>query len=97
MDKGKIALGVLSLVLVGLAMGYVVATGFVMFRYGEGFSTRAVVQHFLAVLRRPALEILPRWKPRWPGAVYGESALRFPAPVQRGVRFEGCRPFPMAP
>ena len=34
MDKGKIALGVLSLVLVGLAMGYVVATGFVMFRYG---------------------------------------------------------------
>ncbi|MCL7465975.1 type IV secretory system conjugative DNA transfer family protein [Phaeovulum sp. NW3] len=35
MDKGKIALGVLSLVLVGLAMGYVVATGFVMFRYGH--------------------------------------------------------------
>ncbi|ETA53244.1 type IV secretory system conjugative DNA transfer family protein [Ponticoccus alexandrii] len=34
MDKGKIAFGVLSLVLVGLAMGYVVATGFVMFRYG---------------------------------------------------------------
>lgn len=34
MDKGKIAIGLLSLVLVGLAMGYVVATGFVMFRYG---------------------------------------------------------------
>jgi type IV secretion system protein VirD4 len=34
MDKGKIALGVLSLVLVGLAMGYVVATGCVMVRFG---------------------------------------------------------------
>ena len=34
MDRGKIIGGVLSLVLVGLAMGYVVATGFLIFRYG---------------------------------------------------------------
>ena len=34
MDKVKIIGGVLSLVLVGLAMGYVVATGFLIFRYG---------------------------------------------------------------
>lgn len=45
---------------------------------------RAVVQRCLVALRRPALEILPRWKPRWPGAVYGESGLRFPATVERG-------------
>jgi type IV secretion system protein VirD4 len=34
MDRVKIIGGVLSLVLVGLAMGYVVATGFLIFRYG---------------------------------------------------------------
>jgi len=34
MDRGKIIGGILSLVLVGLAMGYVVATGFLIFRYG---------------------------------------------------------------
>lgn len=34
MDRGKIAGGILSLTLVGLAMGYVVATGFLIFRYG---------------------------------------------------------------
>ncbi len=34
MDKGKIAGGVLSLTLVGLAIGYVVATGYLILRYG---------------------------------------------------------------
>ncbi|MCA0424046.1 MAG: type IV secretory system conjugative DNA transfer family protein [Proteobacteria bacterium] len=34
MDKGKIAAGILSLTLVGLAIGYVVATGFLTIRYG---------------------------------------------------------------
>lgn len=34
MDRGKIIGGVLSLVMIGLAMGYVVATGLLMFRYG---------------------------------------------------------------
>jgi type IV secretion system protein VirD4 len=34
MDRAKIIGGVLSLVLVGLAMGYVVATGFLILRYG---------------------------------------------------------------
>ncbi|MDP2050681.1 MAG: type IV secretory system conjugative DNA transfer family protein [Cypionkella sp.] len=34
MDRGKIIGGVLSLVLIGLAMGYVVATGFLILRYG---------------------------------------------------------------
>jgi type IV secretion system protein VirD4 len=39
MDKGKIAGGILSLTLVGLAIGYVVATGYLTFRYG--LSTQA--------------------------------------------------------
>lgn len=34
MDKGKIAGGILSLTLVGLAIGYVVATGYLVLRYG---------------------------------------------------------------
>ena len=34
MDKGKIAAGILSLTLVGLAIGYVVATGYLTIRYG---------------------------------------------------------------
>lgn len=34
MDKGKIAGGILSLTLVGLAIGYVVATGYLTLRYG---------------------------------------------------------------
>jgi len=34
MDKGKIAGGILSLTLVGLAIGYVVATGYLILRYG---------------------------------------------------------------
>lgn len=34
MDKGKIAGGILSLTLVGLAIGYVVATGYLTIRYG---------------------------------------------------------------
>jgi hypothetical protein len=53
------------------------------FWIGEGFSMRAVVQRCRVLGRRPALEILPRWKPRWPGAVYGESGLRFLATVER--------------
>jgi len=39
MDKGMIAGGILSLTLVGLAIGYVVATGFLTIRYG--LSTQA--------------------------------------------------------
>lgn len=39
MDKGKIAGGILSLTLVGLAIGYVVATGYLILRYG--LSTQA--------------------------------------------------------
>lgn len=39
MDKGKIAGGILSLTLVGLAIGYVVATGYLTIRYG--LSTQA--------------------------------------------------------
>jgi len=39
MDKGKIAGGILSLTLVGLAIGYVVATGYLTLRYG--LSTQA--------------------------------------------------------
>lgn len=39
MDKGKIAGGILSLTLVGLAVGYVVATGYLTIRYG--LSTQA--------------------------------------------------------
>ncbi|MCA0206948.1 MAG: type IV secretory system conjugative DNA transfer family protein [Proteobacteria bacterium] len=39
MDKGKIAGGVLSLTLVGLSIGYVVATGYLTIRYG--LSTQA--------------------------------------------------------
>ena len=39
MDKGKIAGGFLSLTLVGLAIGYVVATGYLTIRYG--LSTQA--------------------------------------------------------
>jgi len=34
MDKGKIAGGILSLTLVGLAIGYVVATGYLILRFG---------------------------------------------------------------
>jgi type IV secretion system protein VirD4 len=34
MDKGKIAGGIFSLTLVGLAIGYVVATGYLSIRYG---------------------------------------------------------------
>ena len=34
MDKGKIAGGILSLTLIGLAIGYVVATGYLTLRYG---------------------------------------------------------------
>lgn len=34
MDKGKIVGGILSLTLVGLAIGYVVATGYLILRYG---------------------------------------------------------------
>jgi len=34
MDKGKIAGGILSLTLIGLAIGYVVATGYLILRYG---------------------------------------------------------------
>nr|AMP57128.1 type IV secretory system Conjugative DNA transfer [uncultured bacterium] len=39
MDKGRIAGGILSLTLVGLAIGYVVATGYLTIRYG--LSTQA--------------------------------------------------------
>ena len=39
MDKGKIAGGILSLTLVGLAIGYVVSTGYLTIRYGQ--STKA--------------------------------------------------------
>ena len=39
MDKGKIAGGILSLTLVGLAIGYAVATGYLTIRYG--LSTQA--------------------------------------------------------
>ena len=39
MDKGKIAGGILSLTLIGLAIGYVVATGYLTIRYG--LSTQA--------------------------------------------------------
>ena len=39
MDKGKIAGGILSLTLIGLAIGYVVATGYLILRYG--LSTQA--------------------------------------------------------
>lgn len=39
MDRGKIAGGILSLTLVGLAIGYVVATGYLTIRYG--LSTQA--------------------------------------------------------
>jgi type IV secretion system protein VirD4 len=34
MDKGKIAGGILSLTLIGIAIGYVVATGYLILRYG---------------------------------------------------------------
>ena len=43
MDKGKIAGGILSLTLVGLAIGYVVATGYLTIRYG--LSTQALRHH----------------------------------------------------
>lgn len=39
MDKGKIAGGILSLTMIGLAIGYVVATGYLTIRYG--LSTQA--------------------------------------------------------
>ena len=40
--------------------------------YGEGFSMRAGVSGCGLVLGRPALEFLPRWKPRGLGGVYGD-------------------------
>ncbi|TKD25296.1 type VI secretion protein [Rhodobacter capsulatus] len=46
MDKGKIAGGILSLTLVGLAIGYVVATGYLTIRYG--LSTQAFEVSLLA-------------------------------------------------
>ena len=46
MDKGKIAGGILSLTLVGLAIGYVVATGYLTIRYG--LSTQAFDATLLA-------------------------------------------------
>lgn len=52
--------------------------------FGEGLLRRAVVQRCRFALRRPALAILPRWRPRLPGTVYGESGLRCSATVERG-------------
>jgi hypothetical protein len=45
-------------------------------RYGEGFLMRARVQGFGVDCLWPALEILPRWKPRGLGGSYGESMVR---------------------
>ncbi|MGR3839081.1 MAG: hypothetical protein ACU0A2_12095 [Cognatishimia sp.] len=50
-------------------------------RYGEGFSMRAVVSGCGLALGRPALEILPRWKPRGLGGVYGDCVLSVDATV----------------
>lgn len=57
---------------------------------------RAGVQGCREEPRRPALEILPWWKPRWQGAVYGESGLRLPATVERERRLEGSGRTPSA-
>jgi hypothetical protein len=43
---------------------------------GEGFSRRARMHGFNSDCRWPALEILPRWKPRGLGDAYGESMTR---------------------
>ena len=44
--------------------------------FGEGFLMRARVQGFDVDCLWPALEILPRWKPRGLGGSYGESMVR---------------------
>ncbi|WP_194098435.1 hypothetical protein [Marivivens aquimaris] len=67
MDKGKIAFGVLSLVLVGLAMGYVVATGFVMFRYGlspSRFDVTLLAREYRGLSQSAPKEVVSRrwWK-----------------------------------
>ena len=50
MDKGKIAGGILSLTLVGLAIGYVVATGYLILRYG--YEKQCAVRPVWAYLMR---------------------------------------------
>jgi type IV secretion system protein VirD4 len=52
MDKAKIAGGILSLVLVGLAIGYVVATGYLMIRYGlstQSFDATLLAREYRAL------------------------------------------------
>ena len=58
MDKGKIAGGILSLTLVGLAIGYVVATGYLTIRYG--LSTNAFDVTQLAREYRATIEEIDR-------------------------------------
>ena len=52
MDKGKIAGGILSLTLVGLAIGYVVATGYLTIRYGlptQAFDVTLLAREYRAL------------------------------------------------
>jgi type IV secretion system protein VirD4 len=52
MDKGKIAGGILSLTLVGLAIGYVVATGYLTLRYGlrtDAFDVTLLAREYSAL------------------------------------------------
>jgi len=52
MDKGKIAGGILSLTLVGLAIGYVVATGYLTLRYGlrtDAFDVTLLAREYRAL------------------------------------------------
>ncbi|NCO21749.1 MAG: type IV secretory system conjugative DNA transfer family protein [Rhodobacterales bacterium] len=52
MDKGKIAGGILSLTLVGLAIGYVVATGYLTIRYGlrtDAFDVTLLAREYRAL------------------------------------------------
>ena len=52
MDKGKIAGGILSLTLVGLAIGYVVATGYLILRYGlraDAFDVTLLAREYRAL------------------------------------------------
>lgn len=55
--------------------------------YGEDFSMRAGLSGCGLVLRRPALENLPRWKPRGLSCVYGDCARVVDGTFVLGSRF----------
>jgi type IV secretion system protein VirD4 len=61
MDRGKIVGGILSLTLVGLGMGYVVATGYLTIRYGlspQSFDVTLLAREYRALAQSAPKDFL---------------------------------------